>query len=1212
MVSVTVVDPSGGVIPGAQLKLTDLATNDVRQAVTQDAGNYTFVNLNFGSYKLTVARNGFETQSYNVVVQTARTTDIKATLKVGSAEVVVDVEGGAAPLVETSSSATSITIDTKMIEDLPLGGRNIAQLSRLAAGYNGTWNGLPTMAQGSSMDGIIGVSGRWKYSSGADASAVTPRLENIAEMTVSTDQLDLNSGFGTSNMQITYVTRRGSNAFHGRFYEDFRNDALNANPWRVSKKPKLILNEFGASLGGPIIKDKLFFFASLSNSRQPGSRTLYNQYFTDTARQGIYTAGNGKQVNLFNVAAAYNAANGTNLPTSLNSVIKNRLTEIDGYRASAGSPDPSVQDDRNLLLWQWNQTSPVTIYYPTFRIDYNLSQNLRLNLAYNQTKSSSPGASNAWWPGDGRIADNKSNNLTAALGLEWTISPTLINQLRLGYLYTAAWFGTGGSSDYKTNPTVFWNYGDYEMSGMVYNMPNSRMQPVISMSDSTTWVKGAHTFSFGFNAYRDQNKYWDPPEGFPNVGLGLATGDPALQAITQSVLQQNGITDADELGNAQQLYAVLTGRVDSVWGRHAYDSKTNAYATDVQYSRLNEVMKSWGLFAQDSYKFKPNLTINYGLRWDFVGENKDITGKYHSMTPGDLFGPSGAGNLFQPGFLPGTMDPVLTQRDSAYDPWRVTPQPAIGIAWSPRSSGSWVEKLLGGNGTVVRAGYSLRRFTEPQQFVWDMASAYGAGFYQPFYTNADTSGLPGTFMPGSLQLGAPYPTFVKSPSEYSKVIHLNEATFGDPSAAGIDPKIRQPYTQSWNLGIQRELGATRAIEVRYNGSHTIHQWIAQNINEVNIFENGFLDEFKHAQANYNINKANGVNSFANLGAPGQFNLPIMTAAGVSFTDNSFITNLQRGQAGSFAGTLTQPGYFCNMVGSSFGPCGASAGAGAGYPINFFVANPFATGAWMGAPYMTDKGYSNYNSLQLEFRQRNWHGLTYTANYTWSHTLGVATAGDWMGGYKQETIRDIKSSYGPANTDRQNVVHVNATYDLPFGKGKQWLNSNGIVDKVLGGWTVSSILTWQTGAPFRINGANNTFNNLSDGGVVLNGITAADLQDHVGVFYNAANQVRYLDPTWTAEMFAKGAITSNTTPGEIGQIIYLHGPRQTFTDIGISKSAAITERVKFKFQAELLNAFNHPVFAYSGRSVGSTSGFGSAVLQSGTRPRNIEFRANIEF
>jgi hypothetical protein len=1036
-------------------------------------------------------------------------------------------------------------------------------------------------------------------------------LENIAEMTVSTDQLDLNQGWGNSNMQITYVTRRGSNALHGRLYEDYRSSALNAHNWRSAVKPKMILNEFGGSIGGPILKDKLFFFASYSMSKQPGGFQTENRVFTSDAQNGIFTFGNGQQVNLFNVAAAYNTAHpGTNLPTSSVQLAMDRFSQINGY-IGGGVIDPTPQTDPNIQRLYWYQTNPVTYYYPTFRVDYNLSQNVRLNLAYNQTKMNSPGANAGWFPGDGRAADNTSNAKTASLGVEWTISPTLINQFKLGYLYTTAAFGINGSKDFLNGYELGWAYSDYEMSGLFYNLPNSRLQPVWSIADNMTWVKGAHSFSYGFNAYRDQNKYWDPPEGYPISYLGLVQDDPALQAITSAALTVNGVAPTnDELGQAQQIYAIVSGRVNNIGGRHAYDPKTGGYATGVNSSTLNELLKSWGLFFQDSYKARKNLTLNYGLRWDFISPDKDLTGKYHSMTPADIWGPSGVGNLFQPNNLPGTMNPVFTARESAYNAWHVTPQPAFGLAWTPRSSGNLFEKLLGGDKSVVRAGYSFRRFTEPQQFVWDVGSSYATAFYQNFYAYPSTSGDPGTFIPGSLTWGQPYSDYQFSPTQYDKVIPLSDVTFSGAAAAGMKTDIRQPYTQSWNFGIQRELGQTRAIEIRYNGSHTVHQWIAEKINEVNVFENGFLDEFKHAQANLALN---GGASFA-PGANGSYALPIMTAAGVDFADATFINQLKYGQVGSFAGTLSSnPDYFCKMVGSTFSPC-ASYGAGAGYPMNFFVANPFALGTWTNALYMDDRGYSNYHGLQMEFRQRAWHGITATANYTWSHTLGVQTAGDWMGGFSQMTIRNLKSSYGPANTDRQNVIHVNATYDLPFGKGKQFLNQGGIVDKVLGGWTLSSIVTWQTGAPFRLYGANNTYNDLGDGGIVLNGITAADLQKHVGVFYNEKAQVRYLDPKWTSEMLANGSITSNTTPGTLGQIVYLHGPRQTFTDIGISKSASITERVKFKFQTEMLNAFNHPVFVYSGRGVGSLTGFGAANIAGSNvyKPRNIEFRANIEF
>ncbi|MGZ5393809.1 MAG: outer membrane beta-barrel protein, partial [Mycobacterium sp.] len=489
---------------------------------------------------------------------------------------------------------------------------------------------------------------------------------------------------------------------------------------------------------------------------------------------------------------------------------------------------------------------------------------------------------------------------------------------------------------------------------------------------------------------------------------------------------------------------------------------------------------------------RPNFTVNMGLRWDFISPDKDLTGKYHSMTPQDLYGPTGVGQLFKPGAqsLTGTYDPVYTAREAAYGHWRLTPQPAIGIAWTPRSERSFMERLLGGDKSVVRAGYSFRRFTMPQQFVWDMGSSFGLAFYQNFDSNPSTSGVPGTFMPGSISLGgngwlpqscaktpgAPA-CYVFSPQQYDEVIQRKDFTFGSGAAAAINSDIRQPYTQSWTVGVQRQLGGGRALEVRYNGNRTTHQWLAMDINEVNIFENGFLDEFKAAQANLSVNQAAGVTSFANRGLPGQMSLPIMAASGISFTNSTFINQLRNGQAGSFANTLaTNRDYYCRMVGTSFEPCGSSYGAGAGYPINFWLANPFAIGSWTGASYMSDTGFSNYHGLQVEFRQRQWHGATVNANYTLSKTMGVSTSGDWTGSYTQFTLRDLRSSYMPASTDRRHVIHANATYDLPFGRGRRWLANSGALDKLVGSWTISTIFTFQSGNPFRITGNNNTFNN----------------------------------------------------------------------------------------------------------------------------------------
>jgi hypothetical protein len=622
-------------------------------------------------------------------------------------------------------------------------------------------------------------------------------------------------------------------------------------------------------------------------------------------------------------------------------------------------------------------------------------------------------------------------------------------------------------------------------------------------------------------------------------------------------------------------------------------------------------MKTYGLYAQDSFKVRPNLTLNYGIRWDFTGPNRDLDNKYHSMTAVDMFGPSGVWNLFKPGTLSGTFDPVAVAGHEPYPAWNVSPQPAFGIAWAPRSSGTRIERLLGGDRTVIRAGYQLRRFTEPQQFVWDAGSNFSLGLIQNQWAYPDTTGALGTFLPGSVNLDSnSLPALAKNPDPYSKTIHMSDGTFGGGAYTAIDPKIRQPYTQSWNVGVQREIGNGRVVEVRYVGNRTIHQWLENNINEVNIFENGFLDEFKQAQANLAANPSN----FGYSG--GGQHLPVMEASGVDFTNPDFINNLQNGNVGAMASTLSNSvGYYCTMVGANFAPCAAQGYTGGStFPINYWVANPFGLGTWTGAKYMTDQGYSNYHSLQAEVRQQAWRGLTFDANYTWSRTFGAASAGDWTGSYTQFTIRNMRLNRLPAG--QPHVVHIDGTYSLPFGHGKRWLNNSNALDHVIGGWTVGTIYNFYIAGRFRIAGLYETYNDQVDGGVNLNGVTRSDIQKHIGLHYVKSGNPKlpatpyWIDPNWGHSLLTNGQITSNTTPGTFTKQLWLTGLHNSYDDISLTKNTHITDRVSGKLQCEMINAFNHPVFGVSDTYIGTVSSFGEAYL--GSSPRAIELRANIEF
>ncbi|MGH9815345.1 MAG: TonB-dependent receptor, partial [Candidatus Acidiferrales bacterium] len=317
----------------------------------------------------------------------------------------------------------------------------------------------------------------------------------------------------------------------------------------------------------------------------------------------------------------------------------------------------------------------------------------------------------------------------------------------------------------------------------------------------------------------------------------------------------------------------------------------------------------------------------------------------------------------------------------------------------------------------------------------------------------------------------------------------------------------------------------------------------------------------------------------------------------------------------------------------FTPCATNAGfvgPGAGFPINFFQANPY--GARIPVTMMNDDGYSNYNSLQIDFRQQLWHGLQFDANYTWSHTLGVSTPNDWTGAFTQFTLRDLKHSYGPTLFDLRHVVHVGATYDLPFGRGKQLLSgSSRAVDHIVGGWTVGTIMTYQTGFPVRLSTGFQTFNNLADSGVNLNGISREQLQNAVGVFrFPGTNRVSLINPNLlNTSTNASGAVifnsadtsllTPHTTPGQFAPPLYIFGPHGFYDDISISKSFVITERWRFSLQTLLINAFNHPVFGQTTNWGIPTNIRGSnfATVNSQTNDpggfgRQIEFRLNIHF
>ena len=1233
-VTVMVQDTSGALIPSAKIELVENRSDSARTAETDSKGMHTFVNLNIGTYHLSVSHTGYQTKLYqDVLVESSSTTTLNVVLPVGQVTETVNVTSQANALLQTTSTEIGTVLNTTDIENLPISGRSISTLTTLTPGYTGTWNGLPEPAEGTNVDGAVANNGRTKYQ-GTIATSISPRIESFEQVSVVTDGLNLGNGFGTATMQLNYISRRGSNRFHGRAYYDFRNSGLNANSWANNasvnaqgqwapvRKAKLIQHDFGVSVGGPILHNKLFFFGTFAMFKQPGTVIATNNVFAGSAVNGDFTyIGSDKAshtINVFQLAHQYSASLPGTINSGVNTLIQNVQTSTQGLSKTSFT-DPTIQGIA------FNVPGTQTQYYPVARLDYNVNDKVRMYLSWIMNESKPVGSYPAPFPGSAFANQNGNNytrNFNVNYGLDYIITPKLINQFKFGFLYSKQLFAAGVAPNWQTSPLVFFNMtGDSanHMSGQAFTLPTGYEYPVFSLSNSVTYERGSHSFNFGFQGYREQDHYYNAPVGFPQINFGLVTGDPAQNAFSPSTMP--GFTSAAQ-SEAWQLYAILAGRISGVNGSNGYDQSTGTY--EPHSFNLDEVALATGIWAQDSWKVLPNLTLNYGLRWDFVVDPHDVRAAYHNAKLDSILGPTAFGNLFAPGALNGNLSPQFVLNPRPFHGWYKTPQPQFALNWSPHAEkGTVWGKIFGDGATSIRAGYGLRNFTQPYQFYWDAASAQALLYYQTFALTANTSGATGTYAPGSLTFGQGLPPFAFNPVTFPQSAPLTNFSFinsGVP-VEGFNSNIRMPYTQSWNLGIQRSLAHNTVLEVRYNGNRTIHNWTTFNYNEVNIFENGFLAEFKNAQINY---QKNGGKNFSDVGG---IHTPILDAAFANtpsaFTNSTFLGYLANGQVGSFARQLAgnsqnTPAYFCALVGSSFTPCGVNAnfkGPGAGYPVNFFQANPYAPG--QNTAYMTDAAFSNYHALQVDLRQGTWHGLQGDFNYTFSKTLGfgtnnndyLATADNFF------TLRNLHLAYVPQSFDIRHVFHAYGTYDLPFGKGRMFLNSSDLQDRIFGGFNLGTVIGYQTGSPFLLTGGFDTFNQY-DGGVMLNGgTTTAFLQSKVGIHHVAGHSTSLaFDPS----LFSGGAgggtannaiVAPNTTPGTIGNVVFLHGPNVFTQNMALSKLIPIKENVAVNLQAEFINVWNHPTWGTPSGTLQSTS-FGTSSISTGAR--SIELRGNITF
>ena len=1253
----TVTDPSGAVVAGATIGLSQGSTGFHQAVTANESGEYVFPVVQLGTYQLRASSKGFRDAVYeNIVVDAARTTDLRVQLKVGESSETVRVSAET-EVLETTSNTLSSTISPEGIQNLPLGGRDVLPFAQLVPGAQTggdqrftTYNALPNAAINITVDGVNNNFQRYRTSTTGFYTAAPLRLGAFDEVTVSTDSLTADAG-AEGSVQLRFVTKRGTNNFHGSAFWQAQNSVFNANSFRNNAlgapKSSSHLNDYGGSLGGPIWKNKIFFFFNYEEEDNPFAVFTGVQIPTQAAQQGLftYTGTSGAQHTVDLLALAQ--ANG--FPATADPIMAGIFSQLNGFAQNQTlSPLANLAYVNQLNFFQRQSN---TNRYPTARIDYQITPKFAFHaswdLYWRNIANTQP------YPGDTHVNNGfKSTYYTGMMGFDWTISPRLVNQFNFGVLSTVEEFNPGN------NFKEFEDQGNVQViapslangQGAIFNpivpsfiFPLPRNNPLWNVYDNVSWTRGRHTFIFGgdlrISTMRELES--DSP---PSYNLGLNNLDPALSMFNTSNFPD--IDTASDLPNAEALYATIVGRLNNISGANYVDGKTRQYQVAGSLNYL-EKQTVGGIYFQDAFRVTPHLALNYGFRWQFSGAIHNTNKFATNPTFSDLLGPSTA--EFQPGQLGGNLNPQVALRPAPYTADFKQPAPNFGFAWNPNWQSGIFGKLAGGNNLVIRGGVRVSHFDEGWT-TFEQATLFGnPGAQQTVFLNPGFAA--GQFAPGSLSVSSSV-TPNTFPASFSPPFPESLFTFSNQMFATVDPKIRSPYVESWNFGIQRKFAGNTVLEINYVGNHSVHLWQNSDLNEVNIFENGFLNEFKNAQTNLAIN---GGTTFAdNTGAPGLIPLPIFEAAfggagsaapspfllSSSFSNSQFIPLLQQGQAGALANALaSSASYLCNLVGgTAFSPC---AGYGAGqYPINFFQVNPFAAGS--AALQLSNPGSESYNGLQVQVKHPVGRRLMLMANYTYSHAFTSRYIGDYFTADQAvanfTTLRNPGLNRVPSPYDLRHVFRTYATYDLPFGRGRQFKSSNSFVNRVIGDWTVGTIVTAQSGRNFKLLGGFNSFNyfnnplnapDQSDSGVVLNGVTKSQLQSNVGAFDgpNSSEPVVFLNP----KLFANGnqPILPVTTPGQLGSFIFLTGPMFVNTDISIIKSIPIYERVRLNIYAEFVNAFNHPNWTVTDNFSGATNNpaqyvniqnatsFGASIANpnnaSGTNgARSIQFRLQLAF
>ncbi len=1241
-----VTDPSGAAVPKAEVRLENLGTGAPTIQTANAAGEFTFANVTPGTYKITVTAAGFRTsQIPNLVVDVNKSTNVPVHLEVGGQNQIVEVTAAATAQLQTTDAQVGSVIETESIQRLPTLQRNVTELMNLQAGVTAVNSGVGAPLEMRTTGAIedqntVTLDGVDITQSVISASTVVPTpADSVEEFRVTTSDPTANLA-KASGGQVTLIGRHGTNTFHGALYEYLQNSDLNANTWdnNFAHIPKAPIkdNRFGARLGGPIFRNKTFFFVNYEGRRYNAVSEVTRTVPTPTLKAGILqfrdAAGN---------VDSYNLATSTLCGASGTSACDPRGLGISPSVKALWSlmPNPNIPggDGLNTGGYLANIAAPITDDYYVARLDHTFSDKLVFNGSYTYFRDIATPTNPAQisiengQPRSVKISPQRGDVITGAL--TWTARPNLINVIRFGWTRNR----DAGEATTPTQAASILNIpGTQTADGPIALLPGSGVSggidaPIdmdtqrgrfqsdnnkdIQYMDDVTWIKGKHTFQFGFQAndlpythvradkvlgsitslvaVSDVTGAGGSSASFLSIP-GTDTPPSCSGTITANCLKSSDVT------NWGRYYASVLGLVDNVNVLAVRNSNLQPLPLGTNLTNITD-QQAYYFYGQDTWRLTRNLTVSLGLSYGWQTAPTEAQGRQTIMINADTGQPitaeaflqaklqaALAGQIYNPtvGF-----EPVKDAHRSVYNVDWGDISPRAAFAWNPSYHAPVLGWLFGDKKAVIRGGFA-KIFDRSNTVQSVEIPMLGVGFDQTINVALPSCGISGTpgagcnaaagsANPGlsSFRVGVDGTLPLPTPSAVTSPV-IPASPFGEILSFQVDPNTKIGRSYNVDFSYQREIPGGFLLDMAYVGR------FARDLPQaVNLTQSPYMFVDSASKESF----AQAFDSVATA-----------LRAGQAAPTQAWFENQLPGLAAQ-KGTATATAYVAKQLSSSF--------------VNGNVASIFQSlGTYRRGlglqPYNNDQaqmefmrtyiGYSNYNGLLVSLNKRLSHGLSFTANYTYSKSLDDDVIWQNNAGFYQNSFYP-GVEYGPSPYDRTNTFNGYYVYDLPAGKGHAFSTGNWI-DKVIGGWYTSGIFTAWTGLPLiavessQVWG-DGTILGTNSGLIPTGPLPATGLNGNVngtsgiatsGNGANGTGLNLFANPAAAYADFRPVLISADGRSGRANPFRGL--PFWNF-DLSVGKSTNITERLRVRFSADFFNIFNHPNFNNPSLNYQSPSTFG---------------------